>query len=73
MARTRASGSSAQPVERGERTAEQTLDAAMRAPSTTTPEVVVLDHVDEVKEKLEENVDPKRDLFISTVDGRVYF
>ena len=71
MARTKSSGSNAQPVERGERTAEQTLDAAMRAPSTTTPEVVVLDHVDEEREKLEENVDPKRDLFISTVDGRV--
>ncbi|PMD25018.1 hypothetical protein NA56DRAFT_594243 [Hyaloscypha hepaticicola] len=62
MARTRASG---QPAERG----ETSLDAAMRAPSTTTPEVVVLDYVEEeAKEK--EVADPKRDLYLSTVDGR---
>lgn len=61
MARTRASGQSA---ERG----ETSLDAAMRAPSTTTPEVVVLDYVEEeAKEK--EVADPKRDLYLSTVDG----
>lgn len=48
--------------------AETSLDAAMRAPSTTTPDVVVLDFVDEdVKPK--EAADPKKDLWLSTVDG----
>lgn len=61
MARTRASG---QPAERG----ETSLDAAMRAPSTTTPEVVVLDYVEE-EAKVIEIADPKRDLYLSTVDG----
>lgn len=48
--------------------AETSLDAAMRAPSTTTPDVIVLDFVDE-KIKIKEMADPKKDLFCSTVDG----
>jgi hypothetical protein len=64
MARTRGSG---QPA--AER-AETSLDAAMRAPSTTTPEVVVLDYVEE-EVKVKEVVDPRRDLYLSTVDGSV--
>jgi hypothetical protein len=40
----------------------------MRAPSTTTPEVVVLDYVEE-EVKFKEIVDPRRDLYLSTVDG----
>ena len=44
------------------------MDAAMRAPSTTTPDVVVLDFVDE-EVQVKEIADPKRDLWLSTVDG----
>ncbi len=62
MARTRGSAQSA--AERG----ETSLDAAMRAPSTTTPEVVVLDFVEE-EVKVKEVADPRKDLFLSTVDG----
>jgi hypothetical protein len=40
----------------------------MRAPSTTTPEVVVLDFVEE-EVKVKEVADPRKDLFLSTVDG----
>ncbi len=40
----------------------------MRAPSTTTPEVVVLDYVEE-EVKVKEIADPRRDLYLSTVDG----
>lgn len=47
---------------------ESSLDAVMRAPSTTAPDVVVLDFVkEEVKPR--ECVDPKKDLWLSTVDG----
>lgn len=52
------------PSDRG----ETSLDAAMRAPSTTTPDVVVLDFVDEEK-KPKEVIDPAKDLWLSTVDG----
>jgi hypothetical protein len=62
MARTRGSGQAA--AERP----ETSLDAAMRAPSTTTPEVVVLDYVEE-EVKVKEIADPRRDLYLSTVDG----
>lgn len=64
MARTRGTGSGAGQAERG----ETSLDAAMRAPSTTTPEIVVLDFVEE-EVKVREVVDPKKDLYLSTVDG----
>ncbi|KAG4438137.1 hypothetical protein IFR05_006384 [Cadophora sp. M221] len=48
---------------------ESSLDAVMRAPSTTTPDVVVLDFVrEEVKPK--DPIDPRKDLWLSTVDGR---
>jgi len=47
--------------------AEMSLDAAMRAPSTTTPDVVVVDYLEqEVKPK---SPDPRKDLWISSVDG----
>lgn len=49
---------------------ETSLDAAMRAPSTTAPDVVVLSFVDEDK-KVKEVADPKKDLWISSVDGYV--
>lgn len=42
----------------------------MRAPSTTTPDVVVLDVV-EVEEKPKVIMNPKKDLWLSTVDGYV--
>jgi len=41
----------------------------MRAPSTTTPDVVVLDFVDE-DVKVREVIDLKKDLWLSTADGR---
>ena len=47
---------------------ERSLDAEMRAPSTTTPDVVVLDFVqDDAKSK--EVADPKKDLYLSSIDG----
>lgn len=49
---------------------ETSLDAAMRAPSTTTPDVVVLSFVDE-DIKVKEVADPKKDLWVSSVDGYV--
>jgi hypothetical protein len=50
------------------RISERTLDATMRAPSTATPDVVVLDAVTEEK-KRKVAIDPKKDLWLSTVDG----
>ena len=46
----------------------RTLHAAMVAPSITSPDVVVIDSVD-AEVKVHEIVDPKKDLWISTVDG----
>ncbi|RDL36734.1 Uncharacterized protein BP5553_06086 [Venustampulla echinocandica] len=53
------------PADRG----ETSLDAAMRAPSTTTPDVVVLDFVEE-EVKAKDTSDPEKDLWLSTCDGR---
>ena len=47
---------------------ETSLDAAMRAPSNQSPDVVVLDFIAE-DVKVPERVDPKKDLWLSTVDG----
>lgn len=47
--------------------AETSLDAAMRAPSAA-PDVVVLDFVDDDM-KIKEPADPKKDLWLSSVDG----
>jgi len=47
---------------------ETNLDAAMRAPSTQSPDVVVLDFIDE-EVRIPERADPKKDLWLSTVDG----
>jgi hypothetical protein len=47
---------------------ERSLDAEMRAPSTTTPDVVVLDFVED-DTKVKEVADPKKDLWLSSVDG----
>jgi hypothetical protein len=44
------------------------LDAVMRAPSETTPDVVVISSVDE-EVKYKPVPDPKKDLWLSTVDG----
>jgi hypothetical protein len=44
------------------------LDAAMRQPSETTPDVVVISSVDE-EVKYKPVPDPKKDLWLSTVDG----
>ncbi len=52
----------------GNGTGETSLDAAMREPSERTPDVVVLSSLPEdVKPK--EIADPKKDLWLSTVDG----
>jgi hypothetical protein len=40
----------------------------MREPSTTVPDVVVLDSMPEGLER-KETLDPKEDLWLSTVDG----
>ncbi|KAJ8070268.1 hypothetical protein OCU04_000651 [Sclerotinia nivalis] len=48
---------------------ETSLDAAMRAPSTTAPDVVVLSFLDE-DVKVKEVADPKKDLWVSSIDGR---
>lgn len=62
MARTIASARTVSSI------AESTLGAAMREPSTTIPDVVVLDFVvEEVEPK--DVADPKKDLWLSTVDG----
>lgn len=49
---------------------ETSLDAAMRAPSTTPPDVVVLSFLDE-DVKAKEISDPKKDLWLSSIDGYV--
>ena len=48
-----------------------TLDEVMRAPSTTVPEVVVLNQMPPGLTHKEEVPDPKEDLWISTSDGYV--
>lgn len=48
----------------------RTLDSAMIEPSIGTPDVVVIDLVDE-EVKIKEVADPKRDLWLSTSDGLV--
>jgi hypothetical protein len=53
---------------RGVNSGESSLDAAMRAPSTQQPDVVVLDSVDE-EPKARDTSDPKKDLWLSTSDG----
>jgi len=47
----------------------RSLDDVMREPSTVVPDVVVLDVV-EMEEKPKVFIDPKKDLWVSTVDGR---
>jgi len=47
---------------------ETSLDSVMRAPSTTTPEVVVINFVDE-EARYKEVPSPSKDLWLSTVDG----
>ena len=44
------------------------MDAEMRAPSNTTPDIVVLDFVED-DTKAKEVADPKKDLWLSSVDG----
>jgi hypothetical protein len=61
MARTRG-------VNSGGPSTESSLDAAMRAPSTQQPDVVVLDSVDQ-EPKVKDTTDPKKDLWLSTSDG----
>lgn len=48
----------------------RTLDSAMIEPSIGTPDVVVVDFVDE-EVRIREVVDPKKDLWLSTSDGLV--
>jgi len=62
MARTRGADRGGGP--------ESSLDAAMRAPSTQQPDVVVLDFAEE-EPKVRDISDPKKDLWLSTSDGLV--
>jgi hypothetical protein len=57
----------AQPSASGS-SASRTLDDVMREPSTTVPDVVVLDVV-HVEDKPKLFIDPKKDLWLSTVNG----
>ncbi|TAQ90460.1 hypothetical protein B7494_g1182 [Chlorociboria aeruginascens] len=57
------------PGARGGHHGERSLDAAMRAPSTISPDVIVLDFVEE-DVKAKEVANPKKDLWLSSVDGR---
>lgn len=57
---------------RADNRGETSLDAAMRAPSTTAPDVVVLSFLDE-ETKVKEAADPKKDLWVSSLDGYVTF
>jgi hypothetical protein len=56
---------------RGSVGGETSLHAAMVAPSAS-PDVVVLDFVDE-DSKFQEVSDPKKDLWLTTVDGQVIY
>ncbi|KAL2262330.1 hypothetical protein VTK26DRAFT_1716 [Humicola hyalothermophila] len=53
---------------RSRASSSRTLNDAMREPSTTVPDVVVLESLPE--ESPTEVLDPKEDLWLSTVDGR---
>lgn len=50
------------------RAPSRTLDETMRQPSTAVPDVVVLDS-EYLEEKRKVFIDPKKDLWLSTVDG----
>jgi hypothetical protein len=47
---------------------ERTLDDVMREPSTTVPDVVVLDSLPEGPRR-KESLNPREDLWLSTADG----
>lgn len=53
---------------RQEADAERTLDDVMREPSTTVPDVVVLETLPEGPSR-KEALDPREDLWLSTADG----
>lgn len=59
----------ATPVANGEGSS-RTLRDIMRAPSTNTPDVVVLDRIPSGLDHKEVSLDPREDLWLSTADGR---
>ncbi|KXX77547.1 hypothetical protein MMYC01_207029 [Madurella mycetomatis] len=62
-------GEESPSTSRQEADAERTLDDVMREPSTTVPDVVVLDTLPEGPSR-KEALDPREDLWLSTADGR---
>lgn len=58
----------ATPVANGEGSS-RTLRDIMRAPSTNTPDVVVLDRIPSGLDHKEVSLDPREDLWLSTADG----
>ncbi|KAH8905447.1 hypothetical protein BR93DRAFT_970237 [Coniochaeta sp. PMI_546] len=61
-------GSSSSSTEAGHR-APRTLEDVMRAPSSTLPDVIVLESLPEGIDR-KEVLDPKEDLWLTTADGR---
>ena len=64
----RGEGSSAAGNEQRRASTSRTLADVMREPSTTTPGVMVLDSLPETTGR-KDVLDPKEDLWLSTVDG----
>lgn len=64
----RGEGSSSSPGRRPSATSSRTLNDVMREPSTTVPDVVVLDSIATGTAR-KEVLDPKEDLWLSTADG----
>ena len=64
----RGEGSSSAGNEQRRASTSRTLADVMREPSTTTPGVMVLDSLPEIAGR-KDVLDPKEDLWLSTVDG----
>ncbi|KAK4239814.1 hypothetical protein C8A03DRAFT_13817 [Achaetomium macrosporum] len=69
IGRSPGEGRSGNGAERRRESTGRTLSDVMREPSTSVPDVVVLDSLPEGLER-RETLDPKEDLWLSTVDGR---
>ena len=64
----RGEGSSSTSAEQRRASTSRTLDDVMREPSRTVPDVVVLDSLPDTAGR-KDVLDPKEDLWLSTVDG----
>ncbi|KAH7376550.1 hypothetical protein B0T11DRAFT_22459 [Plectosphaerella cucumerina] len=69
MSRTVGNGEGSSGSSRQNRTNSRTLGEAMRAPSTVTPDVVVIDTAYD-KKKRKDIPNPREDLWLSSADGR---